>query len=364
MTEPEPNASRARRPGSAAGDLLRMLVTLGGAMLAARACERLHVPLPWMIGPLVITAAAGVAGLPVRASTRLRHAGQWAIGTVLGLYFTPPVFAATVSLGPVLAVGALWALVLGDAFARWLRWAMRHGAPLHPATAYFGAAIGGASEMAVLAERHGGAVDAVAAAHSLRVLLVVVIVPFALKAVGVHGAELAPPPGGGFDAMGLLALAGLTVAAALAMHRFGLPNPWVLGALAATMALTATGIHLSTLPKAMANAGQLFIGVALGARFTPAFLRRSPRWLAAVASGTVAMIAVSALFAWALANAAGLRPADVVLGNSPGGIAEMAITAAVLHLGVPTVTAFHLLRYVVVLTCTAPIYRWRFAREP
>jgi hypothetical protein len=345
-----------------ARDALHLIVTLAAAALAAAACERLRVPLPWMIGPLVVTAAAGMSGLPVRASSRLRNAGQWAIGIVLGLYFTPPVFAATVRLGPALALGALWALVLGDAFARWLRWTMRRDTPLHPATAYFGAAIGGASEMAVLAERHGGAVDAVAAAHSLRVLLVVVIVPFALQAVGVHGAEPPPPPGGGFDAIGLLALAGLTAAAALAMRRLGLPNPWVLGALAVTMALTASGAHLSTLPKAVSNAGQLCIGVALGARFTPAFLHRSPRWLVAVAGGTVAMIVVSALFAWAMAKAAGLRPADVVLGNSPGGIAEMAITAAVLHLGVPTVTAFHLLRYVVVLTCTAPLYRWRFAR--
>lgn len=128
------------------------------------------------------------------------------------------------------------------------------------------------------------------------------------------------------------------------------------------MALTASGTHLSSLPRWAASAGQLFIGVALGTRFTPAFLRRSPRWLAAVAGGTVAMIAASALFALALAALAGLPAAGVVLGNSPGGIAEMAITAAVLHLGVPTVTAFHLLRYVVVLTATGPIYRWRFAR--
>ena len=55
------------------------------------------------------------------------------------------------------------------------------------------------------------------------------------------------------------------------------------------------------------------------------------------------MIALSALFGLALAAAFGLPAANVVLGNSPGGIAEMAITAAVLHLGVPMVTAFHVL---------------------
>ena len=40
----------------------------------------------------------------------------------------------------------------------------------------------------------------------------------------------------------------------------------------------------------------------------------------------------------------GLYPATLVLGMAPGGIAEMCITAKVLQLGVPLVTAFHVTR--------------------
>ena len=47
----------------------------------------------------------------------------------------------------------------------------------------------------------------------------------------------------------------------------------------------------------------------------------------------------------------------LLLATSPGGIAEMCITAKVLELGVPAVTAFHVVRYVAVLVLTAPIYR-------
>jgi uncharacterized membrane protein AbrB (regulator of aidB expression) len=52
-----------------------------------------------------------------------------------------------------------------------------------------------------------------------------------------------------------------------------------------------------------------------------------------------------------------------LLGTSPGGIAEMCITAKVLQLGVPVVTAFHVTRYVAVLLLTAPIYRWVARRD-
>ena len=56
-----------------------------------------------------------------------------------------------------------------------------------------------------------------------------------------------------------------------------------------------------------------------------------------------------------------------MLGTAPGGIAEMCITAKVLQLGVPLVTAFHVTRVVVLLLLTAPLFArasaWRRARN-
>jgi uncharacterized protein len=40
----------------------------------------------------------------------------------------------------------------------------------------------------------------------------------------------------------------------------------------------------------------------------------------------------------------------------------MSITAKVLQLGVPVVTALHLVRYIAVLTLTEPLYRWEMRR--
>lgn len=45
----------------------------------------------------------------------------------------------------------------------------------------------------------------------------------------------------------------------------------------------------------------------------------------------------------------------MILATSPGGIAEMALTARVLHLGVPIVTAFHAARMLVVVTNIGPL---------
>jgi hypothetical protein len=76
------------------------------------------------------------------------------------------------------------------------------------------------------------------------------------------------------------------------------------------------------------------------------------------------MMGLCAVFAWGLAALTGLHPATLVLGTSPGGIAEMAITAKVLQLGVPVVTAFQVCRLVAVLVLAEPVFRWLKAKRP
>ncbi|MBM3387838.1 MAG: AbrB family transcriptional regulator, partial [Betaproteobacteria bacterium] len=108
----------------------------------------------------------------------------------------------------------------------------------------------------------------------------------------------------------------------------------------------------------LSNAAQLCIGVSLGVRFQREFLHTAPRWLGSVALGTSAMLLTSALFGTALASLVGQHPATLILGTSPGGIAEMAITAKVLQLGVPVVTAFQVCRLVAVLVLVSPLFAW------
>ncbi len=345
--------------GAPAG--VQLAITLLLAATAGALAQALHSPLPWLIGPLLFTAAASALGAPLRASHRLRNAGQWILGTALGLYFSPQAVAVVQTLAPAIALGVAWALGLGYAFYRCLVWAER-GRGVLPASAFFGAAIGGASEMALLADRAGAQVDRVASAHSLRVLIVVVLIPFAYQALGVHGADPSTRAVHLVQPMGLALLLAATAAGGVLMQTLRAPNPWVLGALLVSVALTGSGVEWSALPRPLVNAAQLAIAVTLGVRFTPASLRAAPRWLTAVGLGTLVMIALSAAFAALLAWGWQLHPATVLLATSPGGITEMAITASVLGLGVPVVTAFHVVRYIAVLVLTGPLWRLEAAR--
>ncbi|HEX5738481.1 MAG TPA: AbrB family transcriptional regulator [Hydrogenophaga sp.] len=346
----------------------RVALTLLLAWVAAQACVWLATPIPWMIGPLLATSLVSVLGAPTESWAPLRNAGQWVIGAALGLYFTPEVGRLVAGLWWAIALGIAWALALGLTFGGWLQRLHAHRLPgLSPAelrcTTYFAGAIGGASEMTLIAERHGARTDLVAATHSLRVLLVTVSIPFAMQIWGVSALDTLPPAVREWHWQGLGVLGLATFAGAWVMTRLGRANPWFMGALVVTMVITLSGVTLSAIPTGLSNAAQLVIGVSLGVRFTPTFLHTAPRWLASVAFASLAMMVLCAGFAGLLSWLTGLHPATLILGTSPGGIAEMAITAKVLKLGVPVVTAFQVCRLVAVLVLAEPVYRWRYRKK-
>jgi len=100
----------------------------------------------------------------------------------------------------------------------------------------------------------------------------------------------------------------------------------------------------------------LLLGCALGSRFNRSFLARAPRFVAAVVVTVAVAMGVSVLFALTMARLTGIHPATLILATAPGGIAEMAVTAQILGLGVPMVTSFHVTRVILLLTCTGPLF--------
>jgi len=326
---------------------LLLAVPAGAAFAAAGA------PLPWTIGPLLACAVAKLAGAGLAVPVAARNGGQWMLGTVLGLYFSPAVFERLLAEGHWIALGVAWAMLLGLGSA----WALRRWAGVSRPTAFYGGAIGGATEMAVQGERAGGRVDQIAAVHSLRLVIVVLSLPMAYRLLGLHGVDPYESAAREVDGSGLAMLVAATVAAALAFRAFGWPNAWMLGPLAITLGLTASGHAWSAIPAPVVVAGQVLIGSSLGCRFEPGFFTRAPRLVVVAAGCTVAGIVLSAGFATVLGAAAGVPVATMVLGTSPGGIAEMTLTAKTLQLGVPVVTAFHVTRSVAMMTLLGSVYR-------
>jgi membrane AbrB-like protein len=163
---------------------LALLVGASGAAAAAS----LRLPLPWMLGSLVATACASLAGAPLALPPALRLAWQTVIGVMLGAAFDPSLWArlltcASTLTGLFLATAAATAL---GALA--LRRFARYDAP----TAFFAAVPGGLNDMTLIGAELGGDERVIALSHTVRLIAVVSLLPFCLRTALAGGATAAP----------------------------------------------------------------------------------------------------------------------------------------------------------------------------
>ncbi len=319
-----------------------------GALFSA-----VRAPLPWMIGPLLAMALGKFLGVNVASPKGGRAAGQMTIACALGLYFTPAVAGEVMVHWYLLVAAALLAVLLAYASG----WFLMRTAGLDATTALFASVPGGAAEMTILGERFGARSDRVVLAQALRVFIVVLAVPFAFTALGLHGVDAYRPAQFAVDGAGLIALLCIAAAAGGALAKLRIPNAWMLGPLGVTVALTLGGVSLSAIPTWLSNAAQLLIGCALGSGFDRESLRNSPRFIGMVFLSVALAMLASALSAWCLAFLGSVPVTTMLLATAPGGMAEMCVTAKVLQLGVPLVTAAHVTRVIILVTTTAPTFR-------
>ncbi len=307
-------------------------------------------PLPWMVGSLL--AVIVVRCLATRAFSELpggRKAGQWLVASGIGLHFTSDVLEQVLSHLPVIVMGAFGTLLLSLIGIAILR-----RAGVDRATAFFASMPGGASEMVNLALRHDAQPARVAAAHSLRLLLVVLLIP-ALFTWGLPA--VSAPTRAPVDWTWLIGLLAAGALLAMLWGRLKQPNPWMLGPLTVcAVASAGFDLHLG-LPQGMGQLGQWLIGCALGCHFDRAFFRSAPGFLSRVLAFTLLAMLAAAALGEALGWLAGEDHLSLMLGMMPGGITELCLTAEALQLSVALVTALQVLRLFLVMFLAEPLFK-------
>ncbi len=306
-------------------------------------------PLPWMVGSLLAVIAVRCSGWLVSEVPRGRQVGQWIVASAIGLHFTAEVMREVLAHFGVILAGAVGTLLLGLIGIFIL---LRSGSDR--ATAFFASMPGGASEMVVLANRHQAEAASVAAAHSLRLLLVVLIVP-ALFTWGLP--TVAAPPAAPVSWPWLAVLLPAGGLLALLWKRLGQPNPWMLGPLTVcALASVAFDLHIG-LPGWAGALGQWLIGCSLACHFDRPFFRSAPAFLLRILLFTLLAMLVAAALGGALGWLTALDEVSLMLGMMPGGITELCLTAEALQLSVALVTAVQVLRLFLVMFLAEPLFR-------
>ncbi len=342
--------------------MIVVLRTFAIAGVGVALFKLLHLPLPWLMGPIFACLAAALAGVKMRGIKPLNDTMRTILGVAVGATLTPAVLATFPAMWPTLLLVPIMVAVIGvigvPYFQRFCGYDF--------ATAYYATMPGGLQDMIVFGEEAGANVRTLSLIHATRVMVIVVALPFLL--IGIWEADLSNPPGApatSIPPLELLLMAVCAIAGWRLAKRVGLFGASILGPLIITAALTLAGGLHNRPPAEAIWAAQFFIGMTIGTKYAGITMAEIRKDLAAGLGFCGILIVLTLIFVEAIYGL-GLAPGmETLLAFAPGGQAELTVLALIVGADVAFVVAHHVLRIFVVIMgapLAARVFRTRLAK--
>lgn len=308
--------------------------------------SRCGVPAGWLIGALLTGAVYGLFFKPIRFSGRLFDFALAYIGANIGLLMKTEMTAAVWSHFIPLLVVMVLILMSGWLFGKILY----RLAPVDQKTAFFCCVPGGASVMMALSERYGADSRIVAAFHSARITLFVMTIPLLagwLAQPTVQNARPLLPAGNelyGVDFLIFFIVVGTAFFLALILP---IPAAPFLYAMILAFVVNEWFFPIGMMPKVFIGLGQVLLGGMIGLRFDRRVLRDLQDCGLPGAFVLFLYVCMSFFVSFLFFLMTELDFVTSLLSIVPAGAAEMASTAALLHLPASVVASLQLVRLLI-----------------
>jgi uncharacterized protein len=304
----------------------------------------LRVPAGAVLGALLATAAASLAGRRLGWPGYVRKALYVQLGFSAGATVTPAAVAA-IMLWP-LSLVALAATALVMWAVGW--WVFRQLSPTDGRTAFYAASPGALGTVLVLAEQQGTDVRKVAVAQSLRLVTLVCLAPLA---TATSRPELFPPQApailGGL--LGWAVSAALVVAGWRVALRLRWPAAPFTGSLLASILVHATGLVHTKLTGEFLLASGAALGALIGSRFAGLSFGDLAREARACLALVVVMALIGVPVGIVVGDAVGVGPLAGVMAFAPGSMEVLVAVALTLNAHPAYVAVHHLTRTLLLL---------------
>lgn len=318
-----------------------MAVTLALAFAGGGAFAYAGMPAGWLSGALVACAVAALAGVPVEVNRRVRDANFMVLGTSMGSAITPETLQGIatwpLTMGILLVSLPVMMLASGFYLERMARWDRR--------SAFFASAPGALSAVLIMAETAGADVRRVVFGQSLRLFVLVAVLPAAMGGLGHQPAGSLPINPVTPDLYNLVLSLAVGIAGGLAAEKLRFPGGAMVGAMLASGALHGSGLAEGRLPDILLIIGFVVLGANSGGRFAGTSMATLQRFLVEAFVALIIATSVALVFAVAASWLADEPLPEVVLAFVPGALEAMTIMAFVLGADPAFVAAHHLARF-------------------
>ncbi|QRZ93993.1 AbrB family transcriptional regulator [Bacillus subtilis] len=334
------------------------------------------ISIGWMIGTLIVACflamirPAWLMMAPDQKGINRRWLalGQMILGIELGQKLNLSVLSVLkdhwFSVGVMLILSILLAMLSGYVLWRFSKTDMM--------TSFVGTAPGGLSAMPSIAQEVGANTAIVSLVQMMRVLLVVLSIPFLVIMIYTKQDSSTSAAAGLSSATTDFRLAPVLWTVILILAAWGackaakclkFPAPWLLGSMLGVAIVhvggaAAIGHDMTAWWPSQANhVSQVFLGATIGSKMYKSMFAGVTRIIIVGFISSVGLIAAMFLSAVIVSELTGISLITSVLAFAPGGIAEMATTSVTLHADSTFVVAVQVIRVILVIALLPPFYR-------
>ncbi|GAB6930642.1 AbrB family transcriptional regulator [Paenibacillus sp. JCM 10914] len=354
---------------SGLSELKRHLTTFAVAFLGGLLFTWIDIPVPWLLGPMVLTLAVSLIfkiSLPWHSS--IRNVAMILIGYMIGLSFTMETLWAMAGYLPAMLLLTGMLMLMSGAFA----YLMSRLSGLDFPTILMGSIPGGLTQTLILAEETKGIdLTTVTVYQVIRLMMVILAVPLLLFSplYGVDRAALTDEVISGANTVpeGVRVGAGLSWemfafvitawASALAARRIKLPTPYLLGPMLGVMLLQLLWQPAPEMPIIASDAAQLMLGTGIGLMLKPSGIQHKLRTIGYAMGSSLLLITGAAGLSLLLYLLCGFAPATALLSMAPGGSDQISILAHEVNADLPMVAGFQLFRTFFIMLAVPPLIR-------
>lgn len=331
-------------------DMLKVLVI---AIIGGYIFSWLHIPIPWMFGPIFsILIAQFVYKGKLFWSPKLCDFGLVILGVAIGEQFNLSLFSG---MGILLLYMLLLnvfliasSIVLAYVLSKWSKLSLK--------SMILGTIPGGLGQIVVFAEEEKDVdLAAITYFHIVRLLLVVVVIPFIVSGHMISKSATNVPM-----SFSLITIILISWGFAYIAKRLKMPIAYFLTPIILIIALQLTSFDLAPLPSPVMNGAQLLIGAHIGLMLNPHMIKLPFRYLVAGILSAVGLIVLTYGSSFIVSYVLDYSFATSFLSTAPGGLDQMVLLADAIGADVSIVSVFQVFRLLFIFLLVMPVLKFYY----
>ncbi len=342
--------------------LPRAIETLAFAALGGFLFDLAKMPLAWMIGSMLFTAVAAVAGVRLQPPGKFRVVMITVLGVMLGSGFRPEIFERAAGWGVTIAVLIVFVVIITFVLA----WGFERFGGMQRREAILSATPGGLGEMVLIAEAYHADVRSISLIHATRVMFTVLLIPFYFRLFEGYVPPVVSPMGSiaGLDPMDGGVLVACAIVGYFGAKRLGVPAPALLGPMTVSAIVHLAAFSEAKPPGEIVNLAQLVIGTNIGCRFLGVERRQLINPIGMGVIGAALTLAAAVGAASMLHGFTGYDYHALWIAFAPGGLAEMTLISLAMGIDIAFVSTHHIVRILFIVVSMSVISRMLFGPPP